>query len=245
MGTYIRRELEFILNQIKIAETYDDAPAPAQSSPVVGAPPDDVLLGTSGGDLVFGFAGIDYIVTGAGPDAVGAGDDFAGNEAGRDVLFGDVDDDDVFDDGEGDDLPVAWPYDPSDAHYRDDISIDGSNDTITPRNSVAVVDGGEGEDVFVFSSTAAADGGTIRDLRAGDKIDLSGIDANAGVAGNTKFTLEDDQETTAPGQIVVTNEAREDSEYTVIPGDTAGDTAPEFGAGTADSHSLPGADFDL
>ena len=73
MGTYTRSELEFILNQLKLAGAYDDAPAPAHSDPAAGTPPNDVLLGTSAGDLVFGFAGTDYIVTGPGQMSSGPG----------------------------------------------------------------------------------------------------------------------------------------------------------------------------
>lgn len=240
MGTYTRSELEFILNQLKLAGAYDDAPAPAHSDPAAGTPPNDVLLGTSAGDLVFGFAGTDYIVTGAGPDVVGAGADngFAVNEADRDVLFGDDDDDDIFDDSDGDDLIVGSLDDANDTHYSDDITIDAGDDTVAMSNSVNVVHGGQGEAVFVFSSTTAAHD-TIRDLQAGDKIDLGGT------AGNDTITLEDGQGTSAPAQIVATHETQEDDQYTVISGDTAGETAPEFGVSIAGDHVLPSADFDL
>ena len=76
-------------------------------------------------------------------------------------------------------------------------------------------------------------------------VDLSGIDANAGVAGNDTFTLESGQATTAPGQIVVTHETREDGEYTVISGDTSGSNAPEFRISIAGNHTLTGTDFNL
>jgi len=308
----------------------DDAPAPAQSSNLIGTPQDDILLGTSGGDLVFGFAGTDYIVTNAGVDVIraGAGDDFVDSGSGRDIIFGDIGDDDLFggddddliygedgddrifgqdgndlidagddDDfvfgGSGNDQFVASLNDGNDTYYGGDISGDSGkdtldmgfltagvavdlgtgvggrgsavgsqsgtdtlwgvenvttgsgNDTITMSNAVNVVDGGQGEDVFVFGSAAAAHGDTLRSFQAGDKIDLSGIDANTTTAGNGTFTLESGQSTSAPGQIVVTHETREDGEYTVISGDTTGSNAPEFRISIAGNHTLTVNDFNL
>ena len=62
-------------------------------------------------------------------------------------------------------------------------------DTITASNATNVVDGGAGNDTFKFASAAAANGDTIVGFQAGDRIDLSGIDANAGTAGNQAFAL--------------------------------------------------------
>ena len=44
-------------------------------------------------------------------------------------------------------------------------------------------------DIFVFTSAAAANGDTILTFEAGDRVDLTAIDANSGVAGDQSFTL--------------------------------------------------------
>ena len=44
-------------------------------------------------------------------------------------------------------------------------------------------------DIFVFTSAAAANGDTIPTFEAGDRVDLTAIDANLGVAGDQSFTL--------------------------------------------------------
>jgi hypothetical protein len=44
---------------------------------------------------------------------------------------------------------------------------------------------------------------------------------------------------------VVTHEVREDGEYTVISGNTAGGDAPEFRISLTGNHTLTGSDFNL
>ena len=44
-------------------------------------------------------------------------------------------------------------------------------------------------DTFVFTSAAAANGDTILTFEAGDRVDLTAIDANLGAAGDQSFTL--------------------------------------------------------
>ena len=120
------------------------------------------------------------------------------------------------------------------------------NDTITMSNAVNIVDGGAGNDVFVFGSSTAANNDTIRGFQTGDKIDLSGIDADGSTGGNQAFQLVAGQASTAPGQIVVTHETREDGEYTIVSGNTAGaDNAPEFRIAMQGNHTLTGSDFNL
>jgi hypothetical protein len=216
------------------------------AAPVVGSPQDDVLIGRSGGDLVFGFAGTDYIIADAG--------------AGRDVTFADDGDDDMFDSpgsdfmDAGDDNDMAfdeagggvWGDGGTDALYGADNATTGlGDDAAATSNAINVVDGGADEDIFVFGSTAAAHGDTIRDFEAGDKIDLSEIDASAGATGNNGFTLENDQSTTAPSQLAITYETREEGEYTAASDNTSGNNAPEFQLNLAGDHSLTGSDFIL
>jgi hypothetical protein len=134
----------------------------------------------------------------------------------------------------------------SDTLWHIENVVTGSgNDVIIASASVNVMDGGSGDDLFVFLSAAAADGDTIRNFEPGDKIDLSGIDADTGAAGNQAFTLVVGSEATAPGQLVVTHETREDGEYTVISGNTGCDETPEFRINIAGNHTLSASDFTL
>ncbi|WP_051960051.1 peroxidase family protein [Devosia riboflavina] len=234
---------------------------------VFGGDDDDLIYGEGGHDRLFGGSGNDLVDAGDGNDTVfgGAGNDLfvASLNDGNDTYYGG----ELSGDSGNDTLDMAFLT--SDAtvdlgtgvggrgsavsaesgvdtlYGVENVTTGSGNDVITMSNAVNVVDGGAGEDIFVFGSTAAAHGDTIRGFEAGDKIDLSGIDANAGVAGNDTFTLQSGQAATAPGQIVVTHETREDGEYTVISGNTAGDNAPEFRISIAGNHTLTGSDFNL
>lgn len=232
-----------------------------------GGDDDDMLDGGIGDDRLFGQNGNDLLEAGAGDDSVfgGNGNDMivASLNDGNDTYYGgDISEDtgtDTLDmgfltvdvdvdlgTGVGGRGSAVSSQSGTDTLWGVENVVTGSgDDTITMTNAVNVVDGGQGEDVFVFGSAAAAHGDTIRGFEAGDKIDLSGIDANSAVAGNDTFTLESGQSTTAPGQIVVTHETREDGEYTVISGDIAGTNAPEFRISIAGNHTLTGDNFNL
>ncbi|WP_367178667.1 beta strand repeat-containing protein [Devosia sp.] len=232
---------------------------------VFGGDDDDLIYGEAGDDRLFGGSGNDLIDAGADDDTVfgGAGNDlFVGSlNDGNDTYYGG----EISGDAGNDTLDLAFltanatvdlgtgvggrgsavsSQSGTDTLYGvENVTTGSGDDVITMSNAVNVVDGGAGEDIFVFGSATAAHGDTIKGFEAGDKIDLSGIDANAGVAGNNSFTLQ--TSTTAPGQIVVTHETREDGEYTVISGNTAGDNAPEFRISIAGNHALTGTDFNL
>ena len=232
-----------------------------------GGGDDDMMYGGAGGDRMFGQNGNDLLDAGEGQDSVfgGNGDDLivASLNDGNDTYYGG----DISADAGNDTLDMGFltvgavvdlgtgvggrgsavsSESGTDALWGVENVVTGSgNDTITMSNSVNVVDGGQGEDVFIFGSTAAAHGDTIRGFQAGDTIDLSGIDANAGTAANDTFALVTTGPTT-PGQIVVTHETREDGEYTVVSGDTAGDGgAPEFRISIAGNHTLTTDNFNL
>jgi len=78
--------------------------------------------------------------------------------------------------------------------YGDNLSGFNGNDTITGGGGADILSGGKGADRFVFKSVSESRWSkidTITDFSAsqGDKIDLSKIDAKAGVAGNQAFTF--------------------------------------------------------
>lgn len=232
-----------------------------------GGDDDDMLYGGAGDDRMFGGNGNDLLDGGDGNDTVfgGAGNDMfvASLNDGNDTYYGG----DISSDTGNDTLDMGFltvdavvdlgtgvggrgsavsSQSGTDTLWGiENVTTGSGNDTIIMSNAVNIVDGGQGQDVFVFGSAAAANGDTIRGFETGDKIDLSGIDANTGTVGNDTFTLESGQTATAPGQIVITHETREDGEYTVISGNTSGDNAPEFRINIAGNHALTADDFNL
>ncbi len=276
MVTYIRSDLEFILDQIKLAEahaaatplfgpgglvsTYNlssglrtvdgsynhllpgqeqrgaaDRQFPELLDPVYrpadgtvfdeGDDDDDdddapapstswPVVGTPQDDLLLGNSGGDLVFGFAGTDHIVTG-------AGPDVARAGAGNDfvageagrDVLFGEDGDDDPFGG----------------NGDDRLFGENGNDLLDAGDGDD-------------TIRGFEAGDKIE-SGIDANTGTVGNDTPTLEGGQTTTAPGQIGVTHETREDGEYTAVSGDTSGNNAPEFCINIAGNHALTTDDF--
>lgn len=232
-----------------------------------GGDDDDMIYGGDGDDRIFGQNGNDLLDGGDDDDTIfgGNGNDLflASLNDGDDTYYGG----DISGDSGNDTLDMGFltsgavvdlgtgvggrgsavsGQSGTDVLFGiENVTTGSGDDTITMSNAVNIVDGGQGEDIFIFGSAAAANGDTIRGFEAGDKIDLSGIDANNATSGNDTFTLESGQTTTAPGQIVVTHETRVDGEYTVISGDTAGTNAPEFRISIAGNHALTASDFGL
>ena len=96
------------------------------------------------------------------------------------------------------------------------------------RNAVNVMNGGLGNDIFKFNSVAAANGDTIVGFEPGDRLDLSGIDADYSAAGDQGFTLVTGAAFTAAGQLAVTYETRADGDFTIVQGNVDGNTAADF-----------------
>jgi len=153
---------------------------------------DDYAVGLGGNDVLVGGAGIDRLFGDDGNDTLVGGD-------GIDQLFG----------GNGSDL------------LRGGRGID-------------ILIGGLGADVFDFDRVADSDPGGRDVIRAdagaivfegagvagGDRIDLSGIDANASVAGNQTFGFGG----TGIGRVSLVN----DGSNTIVRCNTDNDTAFEF-----------------
>lgn len=229
---------------------------------VFGGDDDDMIYGEDGNDRLFGDAGDDLLDGGNGNDTVLGG-------TGHDTFIGRVGDgNDTYDGGAGSDTldygsltqavtvdlgngvggrgSVVGAQSGTDTLYDvENITTGGGNDTIVASSAVNVMDGGDGDDIFVFGSVAAADGDTIRGFEAGDTIDLSGIDANAGAAGLQSFSLVAGQTATAPAQIVITHETRDDGDYTIISGNIDANNDADFQIEIAGNHALTSADFNL
>jgi Ca2+-binding RTX toxin-like protein len=220
----------------------------------------DVIYGDAGNDRIFGGEGNDLLNAGAGDDAVfgGAGNDLIVAEAndGNDVYFGD--------DSDGGSGIDTLDLSASAASVRVNLGsgllfngfatgvqighdtiwgienvIGGSgDDTITASNAVNVMSGGAGNDVFRFETSAAAHGDTINGFEPGDRIDLSGIDANTGASGDQGFTLLTSAAFTAAGQLAVTYESGPDGDFTVVQGNTDGNTDADFTLKIEGHHAL-------
>ncbi|WP_417584377.1 peroxidase family protein [Pelagibacterium sp.] len=228
---------------------------------VFGGDGDDVLYGEDGDDWISGDNGRDMLDGGMGNDTVfggggddmfiarnGDGDDYYDGGAGSDTLdmgsiTGDVNVN--LGTGIGGRGSVTGANSGTDTLYSiENVTTGSGNDTIIASTAVNVMDGGAGEDVFVFGSVAAAKGDTIVGFETGDRIDLSGIDANASLAGVQSFTLVSGQ-ASAPGQLAISHESRDDGDFTIISGNTSGDEDPEFRIELTGNHTLTASDFNL
>ncbi|GAU86159.1 hemolysin-type calcium-binding region [Bosea sp. BIWAKO-01] len=234
---------------------------------LLGGAGNDLIEGEAGNDRIFGGTGDDRITAGAGDDTVVAG-------AGNDVIVGSIGDgNDVYfgDDSDGgsgiDTLDLSAilanltvdlgngllgrgsavsTQSGSDTLWSiENVATGAGNDTITASAAVNVMEGGAGNDTFRFLSKEAADGDTILDFQPGDKLDLSGIDANGALAGNQSFTLTSGPAFTATAQLVVAYETRADGDYTVVKGNVDGDGDADFQINLKGSHTLTAGNFTL
>ena len=215
---------------------------------IFGDDGDDRLLGEAGNDMIEGGAGDDRIFGGDGDDTFLAtkndGDDFYFGDAGIDTLdmrtitadvFADLSQGTVNSAQTG--IDSLWDV--------ENIATGSGNDVIVANSAVNVIDGGAGEDTFIFLSSADADGDTLLSFQPGDKIDLSGIDANLSLGGNQAFTLVSDAFTGAHGELLVTHENRDGQDYTVVQGNTSGGAEADFKISIKGSHNLTSSDFEL
>jgi Ca2+-binding RTX toxin-like protein len=225
-----------------------------------GGAGNDALYGEAGDDRVFGEAGDDRLEGGAGRDTVvgGAGDDLivAAVGDGDDTYHGDdLDGGDGVDTldmsaisasiavdlgsgllGRGSAVSVESGTDT--LWGIENVAAGSGDDTITASAAVNVMEGGDGEDVFRFTGAQAADGDTILDFEPGDRLDLSGIDADAGVDGNQGFAIVGGAAFTASAQLLVTYETRADGEYTLVSGNVNGDQEADFQINLKGTHPL-------
>lgn len=151
------------------------APPPA----IVGTAGNDVLAGGAGADLIQGLAGDDSLKGNAGDDTLEGGD-------GNDLLYG-LAGHDLMQGGAGADKLTGEAG-------NDTLEGGHGNDTLIGGLGVDSLHGGVGADIFLFttladSSLAASD--LILDFAfgAGDQINVSAIDADAGLAGNQAFVF--------------------------------------------------------
>ena len=133
----------------------------------------DFLVGTGGADLILGLGGNDFLLGGPGDDTLDGG-------AGADQLSA----------GNGNDLLIGGAG--SDALFGN-----AGNELLIGGSGFDYLSGGAGADIFKFGpgDFTRDDQFGIRDMIGdfsvveGDKIDLSLIDANGGLAGDQAFTF--------------------------------------------------------
>ena len=162
----------------------------------------DTIYSGLGSDILYGYGGNDRLHGETGNDRLygGIGNDVLYGEAGNDSLVG----------GQGNDSLAG-------ASGKDLLVGEAGKDTLS---------GGANNDRFDFNSKLDSIVGTrrdvIKDLFAGDKIDLSTIDANERVAGNQVFKHVSGSHFTGPGQLTYSSSSR------VLSGNTDSDSTPEF-----------------
>ncbi len=226
---------------------------------IIGGGGSDMLFGDGGNDRIFGSDGGDVIDAGDGNDVVFAGDGndliIAGQDDGRDTYWGGEGVDTIDYGAVAQDVQVdlgsgmfghgsVTVGGVTDTIYGFENVVTGSgNDMITANSLANVMDGGAGNDTFIFTSAGAADGDTILGFAPGDKIDLSGIDADQGTAGHQSFVLFATGGFSAAGQLSVTFEDRADGAHTIVQGNVNGDDAADFTIDLAGHHNLTASDF--
>lgn len=172
-----------------------------------------------------------FFINGLGGDDTLSGWDFLtsyiiNGGAGNDRLSGDESPDILV----GDDLNgVAGNDYLSGSSDNDALFGVGGNDTLIGGVGTDTLYGGTGNDVFKFDSVSDSQPGLLRDviddfvgngILAGDRIDLSTIDANLNIAGNQAFTYIGTRTFSAPGQVRYGGG--------VLQGNTAGNVTAEF-----------------
>lgn len=161
----------------------------------------DRIWGGRGNDLLRGGTGADTLHGGPGSDRLlgDGGNDLLYGDTGRDALFGGPGDDRLFGGGGPDRLVGGWGAD--------------------------ILSGGPGRDVFVFADPGHAGAGKDRDrildFGPGDRIDLSGIDADPTMPGDQAFHLVNGAFGDDPGALRV--------RPGLVQGDIDGDGRPDFG----------------
>jgi Ca2+-binding RTX toxin-like protein len=226
---------------------------------LIGKAGADIILGNGGNDVATGGSGADIIEGGAGRDVQlgGAGDDIfiVQNGDGSDMIFGGAGSDTLdlsaVTGGAVIDLGAYTPIGTVKSggvtdHLMGVENVIGSEgaDTIKAGLAINVMTGGDGEDIFVFVSAGTANGDVITDFRPGDKIDLSGIDAMFGTAGNQSFTLAD-QGTTAAGNLVIREVNGANGVDTIIDGFTDDDADADFSITLRGGHTLTDSSFNF
>lgn len=186
---------------------------------LVGFAADDAIFGFGGNDILRGFGGNDGIAGGGGNDEIDGG-------SGNDALDGGAGDDEILGGNGNDFIDGGDGTNTLDGGSGSDTLVGGTGfDLLIGGLGTDILDGGDGSgDRYVFNTTAETVVGAGRDLIvffndvfSQDRIDLSGIDANTGAAGNQAFVFTNlgTAAFTAPRQIKVFQDPANLSQYII------------------------------
>ncbi len=222
-----------------------------------GGAGNDTLAGNAGNDTLDGGAGADAMAGGAGADTYqvdNVGDTVTETGAGIDTVFSSVNHtlaasvENLFltgsaangtGNGEANTITGnALANVLTGAGGNDQLNGGDGADRLVGGAGTDLLSGGSGADVFAFANANESAGGALlRDiitdfLSGSDVIDLSGIDANGGAAGNGSFTFIGtaafSSGATGVGQLNYGYETIGGTEYTVLRGNTNNNAAAEF-----------------
>ncbi len=224
------------VEQIELTGFADVFRGDANANSVYGGNGDDQIYGLGGDDTLVGGGGNDSIYGGDGNDMVvgdnswHGGDDYLQGNAGNDVLIG----------GGGNDRMVGGT----------------GNDTLYGGLGGDYLIGSEGADLFVYTavedsqnivSWGAKQLDQIVDFTQGeDKIDLSAIDANPGLAGDQAFTfLADPASHTGDWTGLVWQTTNPANGIVTLNVSTNADAAPEMQIYMSHSYVFTASDFIL
>ena len=206
------------------------------------------LFGSQADETFKGYAGNDQILAGSGNDKLdgGAGNDMLDAGRGNDKLLAGAGDD-ILLGGDGDDnlLGGAGVDNLNGGAGNDTLNGNAGTDTILGGAGKDILFGGGDADMFLFtavSDSAIGQEDAIRDFRTseGDRINLSAIDANSGVAGDDAFTLVSALSGVA-GELAISQLGRK---YFVV-GDVDGDGLADFSIQVMGTTSFASSDFVL
>ena len=234
-------------DMISTGDGADFINAGAGADTVVAGAGDDMAYGHDGADTIFGGAGKDLIDAGNGDDTAfgGSEDDMfvAHTNDGSDSYHGDAGSDTLDMSAVMANIEVnlgtglaGWAKTGtvSDQLYSIENVVTGSgNDTITASGAHNVIDTGAGHDKVVFHAASDANGDTILNFEAGDKIDVSGF-----MGGTINLV---NGSTAAAGQIAISFANIGGENFTVLHGHDVNDNT--FEIDIKGHHVLTGTDF--
>lgn len=128
---------------------------------------------------------------------------------------------------------------------NDTLPNGAGNDTLVGGGGTDQLTGGAGADSFVFNAITETASTSARDVilhfEAGDKINLSGIDANSSVSGDQAFSFIGTAAFTALGQL----HYKSVGGIWLVEGNTTGNTGADFSIEIHNGFALQASDFVL